>query len=141
MMSSILETSFSALKIPLPICLMKKAEQKIRQLWPKRCQFARTIQRLQRSVVSGLEKIGIIHLYTLGFRGDDLVSFRLKINNPSKIAELQELEHWKQKFDIAGGATENFSQEDGSRKTFSVFRKKNLLETKKCSMIENMKQS
>jgi hypothetical protein len=44
----------------------------------------------------------------LGFRGDDLVSFRLKLNNPSKIAELQELEHWKSKFDIAGGATENF---------------------------------
>jgi len=55
-----------------------------------------------------LEKIGIIHLYTLGFRGDDLVSFRLKLNNPSKIAELQELEHWKTKFEIAGGATENF---------------------------------
>jgi hypothetical protein len=47
-------------------------------------------------------------MYTLGFRGDDLVSFRLHLNNPSKIAELQELEHWKTKFDIAGGATENF---------------------------------
>ena len=47
-------------------------------------------------------------MYTLGFRGDDLVSFRLRLNNPSKIAELQELEHWKTKFDIAGGATENF---------------------------------
>ena len=37
-----------------------------------------------------------------------MVSFRLKLNNPSKIAELQELEHWKTKFEIAGGATENF---------------------------------
>jgi hypothetical protein len=47
-------------------------------------------------------------LYTLGFRGDDLVSFKLKLNNPSKIAELQDLEEWKTKFEIAGGATENF---------------------------------
>ena len=63
---------------------------------------------MQRAVISELEKIGIVHLYTLGFKGDDLVSFRLRLNNPSKIAELQELEHWKTKFDIAGGATENF---------------------------------
>ena len=55
-----------------------------------------------------LEKIGIIHLYTLGFRGDDLVSFRLRLNNPSKIAELQDLEEWKTRFEIASGATENF---------------------------------
>jgi hypothetical protein len=55
-----------------------------------------------------LEKIGIIHLYTLGFRGDDLLSFKLGLNNPSKIAELQELEHWKQKFEAAGAATEGF---------------------------------
>ena len=44
----------------------------------------------------------------LGFRGDDLLSFSLSLNNPSKIAELQEIEHWKQKFDIAGSATEGY---------------------------------
>ena len=51
----------------------------------KDVRFARTIQRLQRVIVSELEKIGIIHLYTLGFRGDDLLSFSLALNNPSKI--------------------------------------------------------
>ena len=50
----------------------------------------------------------MVHLYTLGYRGDDLISYKLVLNNPSKIAELQELEHWKQKFDIAGAATEGF---------------------------------
>ena len=55
-----------------------------------------------------LEKIGIIHLYTLGYRDEDLVSFSLRLNNPSKIAEMQELEHWKTKFDIASSATEGF---------------------------------
>ena len=74
----------------------------------KDIRFARTIQRLQRSVISELEKIGIVHLYLLGYRGDDLVSHELALNNPSKIAELQELEHWKTKFDVAGAATENF---------------------------------
>ena len=74
----------------------------------KDIRFARTIQRLQRVLVSELEKIGIIHLFTLGYRGDDLLNFDLSLNNPSKIAEMQELEHWKTKFEIAGAATEGY---------------------------------
>jgi hypothetical protein len=74
----------------------------------KDVRFARTIQRLQRVVVGELEKIGIVHLFTLGYRGSDLISFKLSLNNPSKIAALQELEHWKTKFDVAGSATEGY---------------------------------
>jgi len=100
---------FAALKIPTAyLSSDSEANEDKTTLAQKDVRFARTIQRLQRAVISELEKIGIVHLYTLGFRGDDLVSFRLKLNNPSKIAELQELEHWKTKFDIASGATENF---------------------------------
>ena len=32
----------------------------------------------------------------------------MSLNNPSKLAELQELEHWKTKFDVAATATEGF---------------------------------
>ncbi len=100
---------FAALKIPAPyLSSGDEASEDKTSLAQKDVRFARTIQRLQRAVIAELEKIGIVHLYTLGFKGDDLVSFRLRLNNPSKIAELQELEHWKTKFDIAGGATENF---------------------------------
>lgn len=101
---------FSALKIPASYLSSDsdQVQEDKTTLAQKDVRFSRTIQRLQRAVISELEKIGIVHLYTLGFRGDDLVSFRLSLNNPSKIAELQELEHWKTKFDIAGGATENF---------------------------------
>jgi hypothetical protein len=74
----------------------------------KDLRFARTIQRIQRSVTSELEKIGLIHLYILGYRNEDLLSFELSLNNPSKIAELQELEHWKTKFDVASSATDGY---------------------------------
>ena len=74
----------------------------------KDIRFARTIQRLQRVVIAEMEKIGIIHLFTMGFRNDDLLSFKLQLNNPSKIAELQELEHWDQKFSVASNATEGY---------------------------------
>jgi hypothetical protein len=100
---------FSALKIPQAYLTMGEgASEDKTTLAQKDIRFARTIQRLQRVITSELEKIGIIHLYTLGFRGDDLINFSVILNNPSKIAELQEVEHWKAKFDIAASATEGY---------------------------------
>ena len=101
---------FSALKIPAAYISSdsEKAQEDKTTLAQKDIRFARTIQRLQRSILSEIEKIGIIHLYTLGYRDADLVSFSCTLNNPSKIAEMQELEYWKTKFDIVGSATEGF---------------------------------
>ena len=100
---------FSALKIPQSYLTMGEgASEDATTLAQKDIRFARTIQRLQRVVVSELEKIGIIHLFTLGYRNDDLLSFKLFLNNPSKIAELQELEHWDKKFSVAANATEGY---------------------------------
>ncbi len=98
---------FSALKIPQSyLSRDENSGEDKTTLAQKDVRFARTIQRLQRSVVSELEKIGIIHLFTIGFRGEDLLNFTLSLNNPSKIAELQELEHWRTKFDVAAQAGE-----------------------------------
>ena len=100
---------FSALKVPASyLTNMEGADEDKTTLAQKDIRFARTIQRLQRSIITELEKIGIIHLYTLGYKGADLISFKLSLNNPSKLAELQELEHWKTKFDIAASATEGY---------------------------------
>ena len=100
---------FSALKVP-PSYLTQAEEggEEKTTLAQKDVRFARTIQRLQRSVTSELEKLAVIHLYTIGYTGKDLLSFKLHLNSPSKIAELQELEHWRTKFEIAGGATEGY---------------------------------
>jgi hypothetical protein len=100
---------FSALKIPASyLSNGEGADEDKTTLAQKDIRFARTIQRLQRAVVSELEKVGIIHLHTIGFKGDDLLGFKLALNNPSKISELQELEHWDKKFAVAGAATEGF---------------------------------
>ena len=101
---------FSALKIPASYLSNSEdgAGEDKTTLAQKDVRFARTIQRLQRSIIAELEKIGIIHLYTLGYRGADLISFKLQLNNPSKIAELQELEQWRTKFDVANGATDGY---------------------------------
>ena len=100
---------FSALKIPRSyLARGEGADEDKTTLAQKDIRFARTIQRLQRSVISELEKICLVHLYVLGYRGEDLLSFKLKLNNPSKIAELQELESWEKKFGVASTATEGF---------------------------------
>jgi hypothetical protein len=97
---------FSALKIPMSyLSRGDGGEEDKGTLAQKDIRFARTIQRLQRSIVSELEKIAIVHLFTLGYRGNDLLSFKLALNNPSKLAELQELEHWKARFEAADGAS------------------------------------
>jgi hypothetical protein len=100
---------FSALKIPASYLSRGDGSDEDKStLAQKDIRFARTVQRLQRSVVSELEKICIVHLFTRGYRGSDLTSFQLKLNNPSKLAQLQELESWRTKFEVASAATEGY---------------------------------
>lgn len=98
---------FAAVKIPQSYLIRGEGgEEEKGTLAQKDIRFARTIQRLQRSLVAELDKIAKIHLYTLGYRNADLISFEIILNNPSKLAEQQELEHWKTKFDVASSAIE-----------------------------------
>lgn len=98
---------FSALKVPQSyLTNLDGANEDKTTLAQKDIRFARTIQRLQRSIISALEKIAVVHLYTIGFRGEDLVSFKLSLNNPSRLAELQQLEYMRTKFDIANAVPE-----------------------------------
>ena len=98
---------FAALKVPQAyLTNLVGADEDKTTLAQKDIRFARTIQRLQRAVVAELDKIGVVHLYTLGFRGDDLINFDLELNNPSRLAELQQLEYMRTKFDVANAVPE-----------------------------------
>ena len=100
---------FSALKIPQSyLSRGEGADEDKTTLAQKDIRFSRTVQRLQRAMLAELEKVGIIHLYTLGFRSEDLTNFKLTLNNPSQIAELQQLENLRTRFDVAAGATEGY---------------------------------
>ena len=59
-------------------------------------RFARTINRIQKSMISELNKIAIIHLFLLGFE-DELSNFNLMLTNPSTQADLLKIDIWKEK--------------------------------------------
>ena len=59
-------------------------------------RFARTINRIQKSMIQELNKIAIIHLFILGFE-DELTNFTLGLTNPSTQADLLKIETWKEK--------------------------------------------
>lgn len=114
---------FAAIKIPKSyLSQSDQGGEDKSTLAQKDVRFARTVQRLQRAMLSEMEKIGIVHLYTLGFRGDDLISFKLSLNNPSRIAMMQELEGLSQKLDVASKALSAnfFSRQYVSEKIFGI---------------------
>jgi hypothetical protein len=76
-------------------------------------RFARTIERIQRIMVSELTKIAIIHLYIQGFRDEELIDFELSLTSPSIVYEQEKINMWKEKVQLASDmvATKLISQD------------------------------
>jgi len=70
-------------------------------------RFARTIERLQKTIVAELEKIAIVHLYTQGFDDAELINFELELTNPSMIHQQEKLELLTMQKEIANDLIEN----------------------------------
>jgi hypothetical protein len=63
-------------------------------------RFARSIERIQRVVVSELRKIAYVHLYAQGYTDEELVNFELSLTNPSTIYEQEKINLWTQKIGL-----------------------------------------
>ena len=64
-------------------------------------RFARTVERIQRIVVSELYKIALVHLYTQGYTSENLSNFELNLTTPSIIFEQEKVMLMKEKVDLA----------------------------------------
>jgi len=64
-------------------------------------RFARTIERIQRIIVSELTKIAVVHLYSQGYTDEDLVNFELELASPSTMYEQEKIELLGQKVTLA----------------------------------------
>jgi hypothetical protein len=64
-------------------------------------RFARTIERIQRIIISELTKIAVVHLYSQGYTDADLVNFELDLASPSTMYEQEKIELLGQKVSLA----------------------------------------
>ena len=71
-------------------------------------RFARTINKIQKSLIQELNKIGLIHLYLMGLE-DELHNFSLSLTNPSSQSDLLKIEQWKEKVTLYKDATSDQS--------------------------------
>jgi len=101
-------------------------------------RFARTINRIQKSLIQELNKIALIHLYLLGLE-DELGNFSLSLTNPSAQSDLLRIEQWKEKVTLYKDATSDQSQV-GILPVSHTWAKKNILGMSDSEVILDLQQ-
>jgi hypothetical protein len=91
----------AALKVPKAFIGYEEGVEGKATLAQEDIRFARTVERLQKIVLSELTKIAIIHLYSQGYENADLVNFELELTNPSIIYEQEKANLWTEKTRLA----------------------------------------
>jgi len=102
----------AALMVPKAYLTYDEAISSKATLAQEDIRFSRTVSQLQKILIAELNKLAMIHLYALGFSGEDLLNFDLKFSNPSTVAVQQKLALISSKLEIAGKALE-LSKETG----------------------------
>lgn len=92
---------FAALKIPKAFLGYDETTEGKATLAAEDIRFARTIERLQRIMVSELNKIALVHLYAQGYRDEALTNFEISMQTPSIIFEQEKIELLKSKTELA----------------------------------------
>jgi hypothetical protein len=109
----LLNKMFAALKIPKAFLGYEKDLTGKATLAAEDIRFARTIERLQRIVLSELTKIALVHLYAHGYDDESLTNFDLSLTTPSIIYEQERIALMKEKMDLAAQMMEtNFLPTD-----------------------------
>jgi hypothetical protein len=92
---------FAALKIPKAYLGYDENVNGKATLAAEDVRFARTIERIQRTIVSELSKIAIVHLYSQGIQDVEMTNFELSLINPSTIYEQERVNLWSEKVRLA----------------------------------------
>ena len=92
---------FAALKVPKAFLGYDETTEGKATLAAEDIRFGRTIDRIQRIIVSELYKIATVHLYTQGYTGEQLSNFELSLTTPSIIYDQERIALMKEKVDLA----------------------------------------
>lgn len=91
----------AALKVPKAFFGFEKDLQGKATLAAEDIRFARTVERIQRIMLSELYKIALVHLYVQGYDGEVLTNFELSLTTPSVVYEQEKIALLKEKVDLA----------------------------------------
>ena len=92
---------FAALRIPKAFLGYDEKLQGKATLAAEDIRFGRTVEKLQRIIVSELYKIAFVHLYIQGYRDESLTNFELSLTTPSIIYDQERVMLLKEKMDLA----------------------------------------
>jgi hypothetical protein len=101
------EKLFAALKVPKAFMGYEADLQGKATLAAEDIRFGRTIDRIQRILLSELYKIALVHLYAQGYEGEHMVNFELNLTTPSIIYDQEKIALMKEKVDLASQIMEN----------------------------------
>jgi hypothetical protein len=88
---------FTGLGIPKPFLSFQDAAGAGKSMAQYDIRFAKKVNRIQQAMIQELNKMAMIHLYLLGYTGDDLKDFTLTLTNPSTQQELMKAELMREK--------------------------------------------
>ena len=91
----------AALKVPKAFIGYEEGVEGKATLAQEDIRFARSVERIQKIVLSELTKIAIVHLYSQGYTDEELVNFELELTTPSIIYEQEKANLWSEKVSLA----------------------------------------
>lgn len=100
------EKLFAALKVPKAFMGYEADIEGKATLAAEDIRFARTIERIQRIMLSELNKIALVHLYTQGYTDESLTNFEISLTTPSIIFEQEKVELLKSKAELSSALLE-----------------------------------
>ena len=98
---------FAALRIPKAFLGYDEKLQGKATLAAEDIRFGRTVEKLQRIMVSELYKIAFVHLYIQGYRDESLTNFELSLTTPSIIYDQERIMLLKEKMELAQSMMES----------------------------------
>ena len=128
---------FIGLGIPKPFLSFQDAAGAGKNMAQYDIRFSKKVNRIQQAIIQELNKMAMVHLYLLGYSGDDLKDFTLTLTNPSTQQELLKSELMRDK---AQTYTELTRAESGIAAMSHTTAKRLLFNMSDREIVEDLKQ-
>jgi len=128
---------FTGLGVPKPFLSFQDAAGGGKNMAQYDIRFSKKVNRVQQAMIQELNKMAMVHLYLLGYTGDDLRNFTLSLTNPSTQQDLLKSELLRDK---AQTYTELTRGESGIAAMSHTNAKRKIFNMSDREIVEDLKQ-